>query len=603
VTALSRSLLTLVVVSLVAGGLAWLLLGARDRPEPGAHAVAGPSPRPNPKRARDPGTQILVKRGEEMRAVVAAPCPSTLAYAVDGARRVRLAWGLDASDAPARARFEALLEGPHGRTSLFVDELRATGTPARVRWRSREIALPAGAETGKLLLQTQGRFRKSFWAVPVFSERPARAPARQNVVLVSLDTVRADHLNAYGYRKRRTSPEFDAWAEQGTLLENAVSAAPGTLSSQMSILTGRYPSGHGVSYANWRLRNALPSLPADVPTLAERLRASGLATAAFTGSGYFALPLGYARGFDEFISTNDGSLGSAASVFEKAFAWLERQRHEAFFLFLHTYEAHEPYLDHRFVDAEHLGSAHAGLRNEALYDGDIRRADIALGRLRRHLEHLGIADRTLVVIVSDHGEEFGDRFDVWVDGHGHGLFQEQVHVPMLAVGPTIRQGLRVAQPADLTAVAPTLLEFLGVEPPPGMEGRSLLDLLRGREASERPERLAFSEDVWIGPARRAVFDRDWKLIEQGEDLPERFLDIEARRAIQRAVAKLDARLLFHLPSDPGERRSRAAAETAVADRLAGHLHERRAARPAGSGGEIPVEGDALERLRSLGYVE
>lgn len=600
---MSRSLLTLVVVSLVAGGLAWLLRGARQR-EPAA-AGAGPSPRADGelKRSRTPGSQILVKRGEEVRAVVAAPCPSTLGYAVHGARRVRLAWGLGASRAPAAVRFEALLEGPHGRTSLLVDELGAARGPARMRWRSRAIALPAGAEAGQLVLQTQGTSHESFWAVPVFSERPARAPAGQSVVLVSLDTVRADHLNAYGYRKRRTSPEFDAWAEQGTLFENAVSTAPGTLSSQMSILTGRYPSSHGVSYANWRQRGALPSLPADVPTLAERARASGFATAAFTGSGYFALPLGYSRGFDEFVSTNDASLGSAASVFEKAFAWLERQRHEAFFLFLHTYEAHEPYLDQRFVDAERLGPEDAGLRNEALYDGDIRRADIALGQLRGHLERLGIADRTLVVIVSDHGEEFGDRFDVWNDGHGHGLFQEQVHVPMLAVGPTIRRGLRVAQPVDLTAVAPTLLEFLGVAPPPGMEGRSLLDLLRGREASAKRDRLAFSEDVWIGPARRAVFDRDWKLIEQGEDLPERFLDSEARRAIQRAVAGLDARLLFHLPSDPGERRSRAAAEAAVADRLAGHLLERRAARPAGSGGEIPVEGDALERLRSLGYVE
>jgi arylsulfatase A-like enzyme len=580
--------------------LAGLFLGASRGRNDGPPAK-GEAALPSKATAAGLGDRALVRLGLEVRAVVAAPCPSDLVYPIDGARRVELSWGLSVSG-PADVRFKAVLRTADRSSHVLVDETVTGRTGAKPTWFSRVIDLPADTQDATVVLRTRGVSSASFWAAPVFSRSPAVKPTR-NVILVSLDTVRADHLNAYGYTRRRTSPEFDGWAGKGTLFEAAMSAAPGTLSSQMSILTGRYPSRHGVSYANWRLRGRMPVLRLDTPTLAEVLGPQGFLTAAFTGSGYFALPIGYSRGFGEFVSSNDEALGSAATVFEKAFAWLERHRDDPFFLFLHTYEAHEPYLDRRFVEQE--GGALQGpkARNEALYDGDIRRADAYLGKLRRHLERLGLDARTLVVTLSDHGEEFGDHFPVWNDGHGHSLFEEQIHVPLMMVGPLVPAGRRVKQAVDLTAVAPTLLDFLGAKLPDGMDGRSLLGLIGGRPEAEG-DGLAFSEDVWIGPATRAVRTRDWKLIERGEVLPERFVDNEDRRLISQGVDALAPQMLFELAVDPREQENQLGSDGPVAARLGRLLGARLAAGShAGPDAEIEVEGEVLDRLRALGYVQ
>lgn len=548
------------------------------------------------------GDRVLVKLGPEVRAVVEAPCPSDLEYPVGGARRVELAWGMGASPRKATARYRAALRTADGGESGLLEEEVASARGEGPKWFSRMIDLPPTTGGATVVLTTRGTSQASFWAAPVFSGRGD--PTRRNVIVVSLDTVRADHLNAYGYERRRTSPEIDAWAAEGTLFENASSASPGTLSSQMSILTGRYPSGHGVSYANWRRSGRIPVLPASVPTIAEVLGPRGFLTAAFTGSGYFALPIGYSRGFGEFVSTHDETMGGAASVFGKAFAWLDRHRDDPFFLFLHTYEAHEPYLDQRFVYEEGIGPQDPKARNEALYDGDICRADAYVGALRRRLDRLGLADRTLVVIVSDHGEEFGDHFSVWNDGHGHSLYDEQIHVPFVAVGPSVPRGRRFEQAVDLTSVAPTVLGFLAAEPPAGMDGRRLLGPAQDRGEAREGDWLAFSEDVWIGPETRAVRSRSWKLIEKGESLPERFLDSERRLTIHEEVGRLDPRMLFHLPSDPGERTNRLPDRMDVAASLRGPMNERlKPGARAGAAGEIRVEGEALERLRALGYVQ
>jgi arylsulfatase A-like enzyme len=543
----------------------------------------------------------LVKLGSEVRAVLAAPCPSDFAYPIEDAHRVELAWGTGVPSGGVTAGFRALIKTADRQTQVLVDEAVTPAAAQDSTWFSRTVDLPADAKGGQLLLRTRGACRASFWAPPVFSRYPGPPRSTRNVVLVSLDTVRADHLNAYGYKRRQTSPEFDDWARNGTLFENAVSASPVTLSSQMSILTGRYPSSHGVSYAKYRLSGRIPVLPLDVSTLPELLRAPGFLTAAFTGSGYFAVPVGYSRGFGEFVSTDDATLGSAATVFEKGFTWMERHRNEPFFLFLHTYEAHEPYLDERFVYQEGLGFQDPRARNEALYDGDIRRADTYLGKLRRVLDQLDLASRTIVVVVADHGEEFGDHFPVWTDGHGHSLFEEQIHVPFLAVGPEIPRGRRISQAVDLTTVAPTILALLGVRRPKEMDGQDLQKLMRGE--TDGRDSVAFSEDVWIGPATRAARIRDWKLIEKGEELPERFVDRDLRRAILQQVTTLAPQMLFHLPRDPAERDNRLATDGDMATRLHDLLKGRLAlSTHAGADADLEVEGETLERLRALGYV-
>jgi arylsulfatase A-like enzyme len=590
-------------VILGAATLAGLLLGPPVRADQSPAAKVAPAsagPRTSPA---DLGNRVLVTFGREVRAVIPTLYPMELVYPLDGAHRVELAWGIGAPcPATGVQRFTGVIRREGRRSLDLVDEKVKAVAGQPPRWFSRVVDVPADARQGTLVLWTGGTARTSFWAAPVFSRSSPGGSAR-NVILVSLDTVRADHLNAYGYTRRRTSPEFDDWAAKGALFENAMSTAPGTLSSQMSVLTGRYPSRHGVSYANWRVSGRMPVLRPDVPTLAEIVAAKGFLTAAFTGSGYFALPLGYSRGFGEFTSIDDETMGSAANVFEEAFTWLERHRDDPFFLFLHTYEAHQPYLERRFVEAERPGLRGRKAENEALYDGDIWRADVHVGRLRRHLDRLGLTSRTLVVLFSDHGEEFGDHFPVWDDGHGHSLFEEQVHVPLMLVGPRVPAGRREKRAVDLTVVAPTVLDALGVQPPGGMDGRSLLGALRGEPGGDE-EGLAFSEDVWIGPATRALRTRDWKLVEKGEPMPERFLDNDVRRAIARGIEALAPRMLFRLSTDPREQENALTSNAPVAARLDDLLKAHRA---GGSnttpGAGIEVEGDVRDRLRALGYVE
>ena len=220
------------------------------------------------------------------------------------------------------------------------------------------------------------------------------------------------------------------------------------------------------------------------------------------------------------------------------------------------------------------------------------------------MEELSLTERTLVLIVSDHGEEFGDHFDVWNDGHGHSLYEEQVHVPFVVVGPTVPPGRRLAQAIDLTAVAPTVFSFLGVSPP-ALDGRDLLPLLRGERGES--EWLAFSEDVWIGPSTWAARGAAWKLILQGDEFAERFLDSKRRRAIRTAVGRLEPEMLFYLPSDARERDNRLVREGERASSLRERLRTHVAAlsRPGGDrgGGQIAVEGEVVERLRALGYVK
>jgi arylsulfatase A-like enzyme len=543
---------------------------------------------------------VLVKLGSEVRAVLPAPCPSKSDHSAEGARGVTLVYGAAAASSPAQARFKAVARTVDDRLTVLLDERLTFPAGGEGTFGMKELALPP--QTHTLRLETSGNAANAFWARPAFSGRGGASG--RSVIVISLDTVRADHLNAYGYTKRKTSPEFDDWADQGALFENALSPAPGTLSSQMALLTGRYPSNHGVSYANWRLGGQIPVLPAQVHTLAGILRARGVLTAAFTGAGYFALPLGYSRGFTEYVSSDDETLGGAATVFGKALPWLERHRDDDFFLFLHTYEAHEPYLDGRFVEREQLASGDWKTRTVALYDGDICRADCELGRLRRALGTLGLSERTLVFIVSDHGEEFGDHFDVWNDGHGHALFQEQVHVPFVIIGPTVKKGLRLPQPVDLTSVLPTVLSFLQAPIPHELDGRDLMVLLRGQASAG--EWTAFSEDVWIGPSRFAIRTPDYKLVVQGADLPERFLDNKMKMTIRESVTRLEPEQLFHLPQDTHERENLLARDPARAAELRARLltHRNSLIPPhKAETGRIAVEGESLERLRALGYVE
>ncbi len=330
------------------------------------------------------------------------------------------------------------------------------------------------------------------------------APPPRGLVLVSIDTLRADHLGAYGY-ERATSPFFDELASRGALFENVIVQLPGTLPSHMSMFTGLYPAEHGV-YPPDRV------LAAEIRTVPERLRAAGVRTAGFTEGGYVAGRYGFARGFERFADEVPPGPRAVETTFARGVEFLSGlEPGERFVLFLHTSAVHDPYdppAPYRDLfwsgpppagafepTGPNLTEVNRGTRSidaetvryfEALYDGGIRYVDDQLKVLFGRLEELDLLDETTIVVTSDHGEEFLE--------HGklvhQQIYRENVRVPLLVLQPGGRPA-RVPALVEGVDVAPSLLELAGVAGGEPVSGRSFTHLLRRPQGSHRAE--AYSE--------------------------------------------------------------------------------------------------------------
>jgi len=328
---------------------------------------------------------------------------------------------------------------------------------------------------------------ESGWANP----RIAAPREKTNILLITVDTLRADHLGVYGYSRIRT-PNIDRLGKSGVLFSRAFSHVPLTLPSHCSILTGTLPLLHGVRDNGYRLPNT-------VPTLAEILKAEGYRTAAFVGAFPLDSRFGLSRGFD----TYDDLYGSrnvirdlsfverkADDVNKKAFAWLEANQRDAFFVWIHYFDPHAPYEPPEPFNQEYRGRE---------YDGEIAYTDAAIGRLLGEMEKLDLLGRTLVVLTADHGESLGEHKEAT---HGIFVYDATLHVPLVFSGSKISPpGRTVQAQVGLIDIAPTVLDF--VEKPPGrlMQGRSLVRLMRRDEAlSETP---CYVESV------AAMLDRNW----------------------------------------------------------------------------------------------
>lgn len=361
--------------------------------------------------------------------------------------------------------------------------------------------------------------------------RTRASPERPNVVLVLLDTLRADRTSAYGYA-RATTPHLDALARRGTLFEEADATSSWTWPSTASILTGLYPEEHGVEDA------ASSFLPEPIETLAEALQRVGVTTAAWSGSPLIVPDKRFDQGFEFFDASREGRLRRSDIVLPGALEWLESAGEWRFFLYLHLMEPHAPYvplaegralfasevptsfdprkaIDYSW-DLQREGfSARGERRTEAvvsseeqrwiseLYDGCVWSADHYLGLLLARLEELGLTENTIVAVTSDHGEEL---FEHGLLTHAHGLHRELVRVPLVLAGPGIERGARVSVPVTGAAVGPTLARLAGTtiqRPEPRTDGpaRAPLDLLQPSEES-----LLFStlQGWWNGHARQPL---------------------------------------------------------------------------------------------------
>ncbi len=333
-------------------------------------------------------------------------------------------------------------------------------------------------------------------------------------VLISLDTLAADHLGCYGY-ERDTSPFLDSLAARGALFERVLVPYPSTLVSHVSMFTGLYPQEHGVYPPSKVLSPKIETLP-------ERFAHLGFRTAGHTEGGFVSRHFGFARGFGEF----DDTIVEADTDVERTFArGLEflggLEPGERFFLFLHTYSIHDPYDPpdpYRGLfwegpppaglatSGRHLGQINAGLKEidaetveyfRAMYDASIRYVDDVLRDFFAELGRLGLADQTTVVVTSDHGEEFGQHGRL---GHTQ-VYPESLRVPLVVAHPRDLGGLRVADPVTGVDLAPTLYELAGLPPAEGISGRSLAPYLAGgAPAREAP---AYAE-VLDDPVQRTL---------------------------------------------------------------------------------------------------
>jgi arylsulfatase A-like enzyme len=430
--------------------------------------------------------------------------------------------------------------------------------------------------------------------------RPAEPP--RHLLLVVVDTLRADHLGCYGYA-RPTSPAIDALAARGVRVERAYATAPWTKPSLGSILTGLYPSAHGAT-------GVRDVLSASVPTLAELLTKRGFDTGGVVSHLFAGSAAGFQRGFRHFRQSEAKGHAhvSTGAVTDQAIETLDRLAAggRRFFLLVHYFDPHYRYLRHPEVGfAPPSAGRLDGSRNfpaiqamrasldrdeieflRALYDEEIRHTDTGIGRLLRAFDERGLAEETLVVVTADHGEAFMERG--WL-GHTRTLHEELVRVPLVIADP-LSPGPRVLDgPVSLAALVPTLLELLGIEPAsPGFALPSFAAALRGSQAP---------------PATPLLAEVDFDGAEQDKRVRKQAWIDGSLKLIRDSRA--GAVRLYDLDADPQERhdlaRERPARTTQMREALDAALQEARAA-AAPSEAWQPSAREA-EMLRDLGYLE
>jgi arylsulfatase A-like enzyme len=395
-------------------------------------------------------------------------------------------------------------QGPDPHLAVSTRTLSARDD-RNVQGSSSRIEIPLSEERGLVALTLQARMggggieREGGLLVkrPVVISRTlenavaASRESKPNVVWIVVDTLRADHLGAYGY-PGDTTPNIDTLAADASLFEQAFAQSSWTRPSVATLLTGLLPQSHTALGRG-------DALPTDAVTIAERLSRLGYRTAGFVTNTNVAAEFGFSQGFQtyELLLDEDGKLYAPAErVFARALDWLREARGEPFFLYVHATDPHDPYTPHRggteslgstdFMEALEAGRIPSEQTTRdsliALYDGKIRHLDRELGKFLEEMKRGGRYQDAMIVLVSDHGEEFEDH-GWW--RHGKTLYQEQLHVPLLIKWPNgFAAGVRVPDVVQQIDLVPTVLDRVGAAPGDDLPGRSLHRLLASKAESE-----------------------------------------------------------------------------------------------------------------------
>lgn len=419
-----------------------------------------------------------------------------------------------------------------------------------------------------------------------------------NIVLISIDSLRADHLGCYGY-ERDTSPTIDRLASEGVRFERAISQAPWTLPSHASLFTGLYGRTHQTD-------DLVKRLPDGIPTIASELSDYGYNTRGIVSGTFMQKRFGLDSGFDEY----DDELAqvnhkrshetiTSPVIHGKATAMLENLS-PPFFLFLHYWDVHYDFAppaphDTRF-DLDYAGNITSKrfMKNErinvdmpradlehlvALYDGEISWVDAHIERLLAVLDEQGFTENTVIILTADHGDEF---FEHGAKGHSHSLYDELLHVPLIVRGPGVKAGATVPQAVELVDVLPTVMDLTRTDTPAGAQGRSLIGALRGEPLAPEP---VFSQTTRARKDKDAEWTDAWSV------------ESELRKWTTFTEAGVPNEL-YDIATDPGETTSLGSDDA----ELSALLEDWRKRVPKGetvlnSG----VDAATMRRLEALGY--
>jgi len=379
-----------------------------------------------------------------------------------------------------------------------------------------------------------------------------------NILLVVIDPLRADALSIYG-NPRNTTPSLDALAKKGYVFTNAFSVAPWTLPAAMSLMTGTYPSTHGIlnkelipddpkkEFIPARLSETAPG----ITTLAENLKSSGYVTGGFAGGAALSASYGFDKGFDEYASGD--AFDGLPAVLPKAMEFLRKHRNEKMFLFIHGFDVHGQYippggLDRRYVSASYTGKLtgsteeqkslrEEGVKNgkifltgddvsflRSIYDEKAARLDTSVRQIISEVESLHLSEKTIVIFTSNHGDEFYEHGRI---DHGMTLFDEVLHIPLIIVVPGISGGKKITTQVRSIDIIPTIFSLIGKTPDPqfGMQlrGTTLVPALTGKDLRLN----VFAETSYrYATFQKAVRTYDqWKLIMDEESQMKQLYDI------------------------------------------------------------------------------
>lgn len=458
----------------------------------------------------------------------------------------------------------------------------------------------------------KGALQPALWAGLRFGNF-TRAPGEYNVILISLDTLRADHLGIHGY-ERETSKNIDALGRGGVYFRQGIAASSWTKPSHATMLTGVHPSSHRLGFRP-KQEGGFTKLSPEIITLAEILQARNYVTGAFAGGGNVSFVHGFDRGFDLFQERRKTEGHDAVPNFRAATEWMTAHKDDRFFLFVHTFEIHEPYEHNRFFVQGMTKTEGVSAR----YDGGIWYTDRVVGDFIEQVAKLGLEESTLIVLTSDHGDELWEHG--YTNSHGHSVYDDLLRVPFLfhnpaRIKPRIIDGFQVGH-VDL---APTILDFVGAPRPEVYQGESLVPILEGGDIPTSS--TAYSElEFYNGgtlriPKRQMKSLRlmddggEYKLImspslARGKDAGKSINASNHRLRVWLDLAAVGGRQVYDLKRDPKEQRNIAQQNPGIVARLEAEMDRYTAVtdnffRPVEKSDE-PITRELKDQLRSLGY--